>query len=154
MDIGERDLENALKFDKVPEATYSLWNNYTNFNETINNSKKRVASNKYFKLIDRNAKWLKSTRDDSLIYLNYDAYKKDLELHKNESEKYSDIKNYTTNLTFNSPLYEVSKINEDVSFAEKREAWHKNLKKDIYVAEALDVLSELKMKPQYHIVKN
>lgn len=154
MDIGERDLENALKFDKVPEATYSLWNNYANFNETINNSKKRVASNKYFKLIDNNAKWLKSTQDDSLIYLNFDAYKKDLEHHKNESAKYNEIKNYTTNLTFNSPLYEVSKINEDESFAEKREAWHKNLKKDIYVAEALDVLSELKMKPQYHLVKN
>ena len=79
LEIGERDLSNALKFDKVNPASYKLWNNYANFNEVINNSKKRVGSNKYFKLIDANAKWLKSTQDDSLIYLNLEDYKKDLE---------------------------------------------------------------------------
>tara|TARA_R110001583_G_scaffold109032_3_gene257701 strand:+ start:4135 stop:6249 length:2115 start_codon:yes stop_codon:yes gene_type:complete len=154
MDIGERDLENALKFDKVPQATYSLWNNYENFNETINNSKQRVASNNYFKLIDENAKWLKKAQDDSIIYLNFDAYKKDLESHENESAKFKEISDYTTNLTFNSPLYELPKLKEDADLADKREAWHKNLKKDIYVSEALNVLSDLKMKPQYHLVKN
>ena len=35
MEIGERDLENPLKYDKVPAATYSLWNNYENFNDVI-----------------------------------------------------------------------------------------------------------------------
>jgi len=154
MEIGERDLENPLKYDKVPAATYSLWNNYENFNDVINNSKKRIATNKYFKLIDENAKWLKKAQDDSIIYLNYDAYKKDLEFHKNESVKFSDIKNYTTNLTFSSPNYELSILKADKDLEEKRETWHKNLKKDIYVAEALNVLEDLKMKPQYHFVKN
>lgn len=154
MEIGERDLENPLKYDKVPAATYSLWNNYENFNEVINNSKKRIATNKYFKLIDENAKWLKKAQDDSVIYLNYEAYKKDLEFHKNESAKFNDIKNYTTNLTFTSPNYELSILEADKDLEVKRETWHKNLKKDIYVAEALNVLENLKMKPQYHLVKN
>ncbi|REE80574.1 carboxyl-terminal processing protease [Lutibacter oceani] len=154
MEIGERDLENPLKYDKVPAATYSLWNNYENFNEVINNSKKRIATNKYFKLIDENAKWLKKAQDDSVIYLNYEAYKKDLEFHKNESAKFNDIKNYTTNLTFTSPNYELSILEADKDLEVKRETWHTNLKKDIYVAEALNVLENLKMKPQYHLVKN
>lgn len=154
MKIGERDLENPLKFDKVPQATYTLWNKYENFNQVINQSKKRIANNNYFKLIDKNAKWLKSSQDDTLIFLNLEAYKKDLEALEKESLKYDILRDYTTNLTYQSPLYEQTLLKEDKDLADKREAWHKNLKKDIYVEEALNVLSELKIKPQYHLVKN
>ncbi|MCF6168271.1 carboxy terminal-processing peptidase [Lutibacter sp.] len=154
MNIGERDLENPLKFDKVKQANYTLWNNYENFSQTINRSKKRVSNNNYFKLIDQNAKWLKKSQDDTVIYLNYKAYKKDLEYHKNQSLKYKAIGDYTTNLTYTSPQYEKTLLQNDSDLAEKREAWHKNLKNDIYVEEALNVLSELKIKPQYQLVKN
>ncbi|UMB60364.1 carboxy terminal-processing peptidase [Lutibacter sp. A80] len=154
LEIGERDLTNPLAYDKVPEANYSLWNNYENFDSAINNSKKRVANNNNFKLINDNAKWLKDTQDDTLIYLSLDAYKKDLENNKNESIKYKSISDFTTNLTFNSPQYELSKIEADKDLADKRTAWHKNLKKDIYVDEALNVLSELKIKSKNHLVKN
>jgi carboxyl-terminal processing protease len=154
MDIGERDLHNALKFDKVNQASYSLWNNYANFNEVINNSKKRVASNKYFKLIDSNAKWLKSSQDDTIIYLNLDAYKKDLENNKTQALQFNELKDFTTNLTYTSPLYEQELIKLDKDLEEKRIAWHNSLKKDIYVEEALNVLSELKLKPNYQVVKN
>ncbi len=154
MNIGERDLENPLKFDKVPKATYSIWNNYENFYQAINNSKKRIANNNYFKLIDQNAKWLKTAQDDTLVYLNFEAYKNDLEKNKNESIKYESLRDYTSNLTYTSPLYEQPLLEKDEDLAEKREVWHKNLKKDMYVEEALNVLSELKIKPQYHLVKN
>ena len=154
MEIGERDLTNPLKYDKVPEANYTLWNKYENFNVAINNSKKRVASNNNFKLIDENAKWLKKSQDDTLIYLSLDAYQKDIEKNKDESSKFKSIRDFTTNLTFNSPLYELPIIEADKDLADKRTAWHKNLKKDIYVDEALNILNELKLKPQHHLVKN
>ncbi|PKP14031.1 MAG: tail-specific protease [Bacteroidetes bacterium HGW-Bacteroidetes-3] len=154
MEIGERDSKNALKFDKVAPANYVLWNNYENYDLTINNSKKRIENNKYFKLIDENAKWLKRSQDESLVYLNMEDYKNDLENHKNESMKYKEIGEYTSNLTYTSPFYEKPLLEADEDLAEKREAWHTNLKKDIYVEEALNVLSELKLKPQYQLVKN
>lgn len=154
MEIGERDMKYALKFDKVPAANYALWNNYENYDLAINNSKKRIENNKYFKLIDENAQWLKSSQDESLVYLNYEAYKNDLESRKNESLKYKELGEYTSNLTYTSPLYEKPLLEADKDLAEKREAWHANLKKDIYVEEALNVLSELKIKPQYQLVKN
>lgn len=154
LEIGERDLTNPLAYDKVPEANYDVWENYENFDNVISNSKKRVISNNNFKLINDNAKWLKDTQDDTLIYLSLDAYKNDIENNKNESLKYQSIKDFTTNLTFNSPQYELSKIETDKDLADKRNAWHKNLKKDIYVDEALNVLSELKIKSKNHLVKN
>ena len=154
MEIGERDSKNALKFDKVPAANYTLWNNYENYESTIDNSKKRIENNKYFQLIDENAKWLKKSRDESLVYLNFDAYKNDLESHQNESLKFKEIGKYTSDLTYTSPLYEQSLLTEDKDLAEKREAWHVNLKKDIYIDEGINVLSELKLNPQYQLVKN
>ena len=154
MDVGERDLENPLGFDKVPQVNYSLWNHYANFNAAISNSKKRVAENETFKLIDKNARWLKKAQDDTLVYLSLDAYKEDLEKHKEESQKYKAIKDYSSNLTYNSPLYEQELLPNDKDLADKREAWHRNLKKDIYLEEAINVLSELKIKPEYLLVKN
>lgn len=154
MEIGERDSKNALKFDKVAPANYALWNNYENYGLVINNSKKRIENSKYFKLIDENAKWLKSSQDDSLAYLNYAAYKNDLESRKNESLKFKDLAEYTSDLTYTSPLYEKPLLDADKDLAEKRIVWHKNLKEDIYVEEAINVLSELKIKSQAQMVKN
>ena len=45
-------------------------------------------------------------------------------------------------------------VKKDSVLKGKRLAWHKNLKKDIYMNEALNVLSELKMKKEYSIVKH
>jgi carboxyl-terminal processing protease len=154
LEIGERDLPNALKFDKVAPANYKIWNNYENFETAVNNSKIRVSNNETFKLIDENAKWLKKSQDDTLIYLNFDAYTSDIKNHKEASKKFNAIRDYSSDFTFVSPFYEESIIVLDEDLAEKREVWHKNLKKDIYVAEALNILSELKIKPSYTLVKN
>ena len=154
LEIGERDEKNALKFDKVPPANYTLWNNYDNFDQVINNSKKRIATNETFKLIDENAQWLKKSQEDTLIYLNLNAYKADIESHEAFASKFKPIRDYTSNLTFNSPLYEQPLLKADESLAEKREAWHKNLEKDIYIEESINVLNDLKIKPEYILVKN
>jgi len=154
LEIGERDEKNALKFDKVAPANYTVWDNYDNFETVINNSKKRIANNSTFKLINENAKWLKKSQDDTIIYLNMDEFKSDLKNHEETAKKFKEIRDYKTSLTYTSPLYEEALTKEDESLAEKRKAWHKNLNKDIYVEEALNVLSELKIKPNYHLVKS
>lgn len=154
LDIGERDLPNALAFDRVTPANYTVWNNYENFETVINNSKIRVSNNNTFKLIDENAQWVKNSQDDTIIYLNFDAYKTDIENHEKIAKKFEAIRNYSSDLTFISPNYEQTIITSDEDLAIKRDAWHKNLKKDIYVDEALNILSELKIKPSYLLVKN
>lgn len=155
LEIGERDETNPLPWDKIEKATYKTWDKYQNFDETVNNSKKRIASNPQFLLIDKNARWLKEGRDDTIIYLNYNAYKNDLEKRESEAKEFQPIYDYTSNLTFESPLYEQPFIEKDSILGQKRKIWHKNLSKDIYVEEALNVLAELKIKkPQLKLVKN
>ncbi len=65
MDIGERDLDHPMAWDKIPAAEYTPWEGYIDFESTIANSKKRMAANPQLKLIEENAKWLKSQQDNN-----------------------------------------------------------------------------------------
>jgi len=155
MNIGEQDYDNPLPWDQIKKANYSPWNNYSNFDDVVHNSIERINKNPQFLLIDDNAKWLKKGQDDTTIYLNYDEYKNDLEQHSKESEQFKKLSKYETNLTFNSPLYELPLIEKDTILGTKRVAWHKNLSRDIYIEEGLNVLGDLKLMTQkYQPVKD
>jgi carboxyl-terminal processing protease len=152
-EIGERDEKNPLSWDKIEPAEYTPVNVYANFHEVVNESKKRIADNPHFIIIDDNAKWLKQGRDQTLIQLNYEKFKNDIEQREKESKAFGDIALYESNLTFNSPQYELALMEQDSILAKKREIWHKNMKKDIYMEEALTVLSELEINKNL-LVKN
>ena len=152
-EIGERDEKNPLSWDKIEPAVYTPVDIYENFHEVVNESKKRIADNPHFIIIDDNAKWLKEGRDNTLVNLNYEKYKSEIEQREKESKAFDDIALYESNLVFNSPKYELPLMEQDSILAKKREIWHESLKKDIYVEEALTVLSELEIN-QNLLVKN
>ena len=154
MKFGERDLESALAWDKVQQATYSQTNSYANFNDVVYNSKERIATDTSFKLVNEYAKWLKKNQDDTSYSLNYKKFSKDSDTRKKEAKKFKSVFDYKSNLTFTSPKYEQTLSKTDKDLEDKRLAWHKNLSKDMYVSEALTVLSELKLREESKIVKN
>ena len=154
MKVGERDLDGALAWDKVPQATYSKTNSYANFADVVYNSKQRIASNTNFKLVNEYAKWLKKNQDENSYSLNYTKFFKESEVREQEAEKFKSVFEYKSNLTYSSPKYEQSLFKDNKDLADKRMAWHKNLSKDMYISEALNVLSELKLKDKTAIVKN
>jgi carboxyl-terminal processing protease len=154
MKFGERDLESALAWDKVQQANYSQTNSYANFNDVVYNSKERIATDTSFKLVNEYAKWLKKNQDDTSYSLNYKKFSKDSDTREKEAKKFKSVFDYKSNLTFTSPKYEQTLSKTDKDLEDKRLAWHKNLSKDMYVSEALTVLSELKLKDESKIVKN
>ncbi len=154
MDIGERDEENPLQWDKIAPANYTPWDDYANFNEVVNSSKLRVRNSNYFKLANKNAKWLKEQQKTSSVSLNYKTFKKDLDERIKESKSFKKLTEFNDNLKFKSPSYELPQLKKDSILAQKRANWHKSLAKDAYVNEALNILSQLKLKNQEHLVKN
>ncbi len=154
MKFGERDLDGALVWDKVKQANYVQTNSYQNFSDVIYNSKQRIASDPKFKLINDYAKWLKENQDDTSYSLNYKLFAKENEAQENAAKKFKSVFDHKSNLTFTSPKYELSLFKKDTVLKDKRLAWHKNLSKDVYVSEALNVLSELKLRNNNEIVKN
>lgn len=154
MDFGERDLEGALSWDKVPNAKYTMANSYSNFADVVNSSKERIANDTKFSLVNDYAKWLKQNQENTTYSLNYKKFFAQNELKEKEGEKFKKAFDFKSNLTFTSPNYEKNLFKSNKDLEDKRIAWHKNLSKDMYVSEALNVLSELKLKEKTEIVKN
>lgn len=154
METGERDLEGSLSWDKVSQAKYTQSNSYSNTADVIYNSKERIAGNDKFKLINEYAKWLKKNQDNTTYSLNSKIFFEESELKEKEAEKFNSIFDFKSNLTFTSPKYEQDLFKNNKDLEDKRIAWHKNLSKDMYISEALTVLSELKMNNTSRIVKN
>jgi carboxyl-terminal processing protease len=145
INIGEKDQDNPLPWDKIDAVDYELWGDYYDYDTTISKSKARMAGNAQLKLIDANAQWIKKIRDREVYSLNYNDYKKEMELNEEEAKRFEKLSQYETNLTFNSLPYELSLMKKDSILEEKRNRWHQSLSKDVYIEEALNVLNDLKM---------
>ncbi|MCK0179850.1 carboxy terminal-processing peptidase [Flavobacteriaceae bacterium S0862] len=145
IDIGEKDQDNPLPWDKIQAATYNTWGNYFDYDDTIKRSKERMEQSEQLKLIDENAKWIKKIRDNDYYPLNYQDYKAQLDTNENEAKLFDKLADYKTNLTFNSLPYELALMSQDSTLKMKRDRWHQSLSSDVYIEEALNVLNDLKM---------
>ncbi|MEN8879728.1 MAG: carboxy terminal-processing peptidase, partial [Polaribacter sp.] len=130
MKYGERDLDGALNWDKVPQAKYTQTNTYANFNDVIYNSKQRIANSENFKMVNEYAKWLKENQEDTSFSLNYKEFFTENELKEKEADQFKSVFDYKSDLTFTSPKYEKELFKNNKDLADKRVAWHKNLSKD------------------------
>jgi carboxyl-terminal processing protease len=144
--MGERDMDNAMPWDKIDPANYNVWNSNENFNQAVSNSKLRIAQNPQFKLIEDNAKWIDVKNKENTYSLNIKSFKATQEQVESEGKKYKPIADYKNNLVFKSLPYENLEMANDASLKEKRDAWHQALAKDVYVEEALNVLDDLQSK--------
>lgn len=145
IDIGERDYDNPLPYDKISPAKYEVWDGYIDYEGTINRSKDRMAKSVQLSLIDENAKWIKKNRDENIVDLNFDAYLAGINQRKEETKKFDAIDDYDNKLSYSSVPYELVQMKQDTILREKRKRWHKNLAGDIYVEEAVNVLQDLKL---------
>ncbi|HET8736764.1 MAG TPA: carboxy terminal-processing peptidase [Pricia sp.] len=150
IDLGERDQSNPLVWDKISPADYEPWGGYIDYGQTIANSKKRMANSPQINLIEENAKWIKSEQEETVISLNYDEYRKDEKQDKEKSKYFKAITDYDSHLTFESLKYEKAQFAQDSVLREKRDRWHKNLVKDVYIEEAVNVLQDLKINNLKH----
>ena len=144
VDIGEKDQDNPLPWDKIDPANYRVWDGYVNFEKTITESKERMDTNQQLQLIEQHAKWIKDQSEDSFHSLNFEEYASTAERNQEMAKRFDSIKNYKTNLTFTSLPYEEELFQNDTILKEKRDRWHSSLSKDVYVEEAIHVLADMK----------
>ena len=144
IDIGEKDQDNPLEWDEIAPANYKIWESTFDYETTIQNSKDRMDSSPEIKLIDENALWIKTMRDQSIYQLNFSKYSQDLEMKEKEAKRFDVLSEYQTDLSFESLPYERPLMEQDSVFKINRTRWHENLSKDIYMEEAINVLSDLK----------
>lgn len=144
IDIGERDYDNPLPYDKIREADYEVWSGYEGLDDIIADSQKRMDNHEQIALIEEQAKWIKAQRDKNNFPLNFQAYKQLMDENDSQAKKFDSINDYKNNLSFKSLPSEVKAFDTDEALKDKRENWHNNLQKDIYVEEAVSLLEDLR----------
>ncbi len=150
VEIGEKDIPHAMPWSKIDKSNYITWN-IPNLNQSINNSKNRVANNPVFKAIEENAKWLKQMSDDNTIFLNYKKFKNENEKLEESNKKFKKLLDYKNDLNFVILPQEKELMQKDEAYKLKKERWIEEMNKDIYLDEAISVLKDLNQNSEQNI---
>ena len=140
---GERDEKNPLKWDKIDAAFYTKWNGFKNINFITSNAQSRINSNDYHKLISKRAEWIKEQRDNKIIPLNFSSYKDYTDNNSKKNKLFESISDYSNNLNFKLLKTEKEFIMSNKELLSNRNRWHKNLKRDIFISEGINVLEQI-----------
>jgi carboxyl-terminal processing protease len=128
INIGEKDYDNPLPYDKIEPADYEVWNGYLDYEKIIKKSMERMAKSEQLRLIDENAQWIKSRRDITTVNLNYESYKNELESRIDDTKKFDAIDNYDNKLRYESLPFEIELMKQDTTLARKKKAMAQKLR--------------------------
>ncbi len=143
LESGERNDKAALQWDEIPPAVYRPVQSAPNLTELSAMSKSRIAANPTFGLIEESAVRIKKQKDDNLVSLNETAYRKEMEENNVAAKKLEEIQKKITPFDISNPKEDMEKINADSSSIAKNNDWIKNLKKDIYISETVNIINDM-----------
>ncbi len=146
VDMGEKDQDNPLSWDRITPASYKPLPQFTNYSYSVERSKQRLKENPFVALIEDQAAWIKEQQDDSHYFLDYESYENERESDKNYSDRFKKISEFESNLEFQWLPEAASNQTPNEDLIEKRERWQKSLKKDLYISEAVEILKDLSNK--------
>jgi carboxyl-terminal processing protease len=145
IDRGERELEYPMPWDEITKANYTEFTNI-NFDKLAKNSTVRVKKNEQFKAVEDFSKEYKAKKDESLVNLKLDKFRAEQKYWRDQNKKYEDIKKEIKDFAV-APLEEdiaSLKAKNDTTQIGLKNRWAKNIAKDIYIAEATNIVQEIK----------
>jgi carboxyl-terminal processing protease len=135
---GERTLSRSLKWDTIDPLTYSTWPVSYNITALQTKSRARLANNKAFSIIRKTAQRLKEQQDDSTVVLHVKKLWEDQEFLKSQKDALKKVESSSIIVSSSSPQAQLSKEETD-----KQKEWNKNIAKDLYIQESMDVLGDM-----------
>ena len=142
-EIGERYDNYALPWDQVSTSGFAPLNTL-NMSNLVNNSAKRLTQNKNYQLLLESAQWKEKLDKEEKVTLNLKEFESLMKARKEQIEKFKSLIKFNNGLNFTLHADEAKRGKTDEVFAKKSENWLKNLKRDIYLQETVNIISELK----------
>ena len=142
---GEKDEENPLAWDKIDPAMYNPWINEGSLDFISSNAQNRVNDNNYLKLISKRADWIEKQQKNKTIPLKFLTYQNYLDENKNKTKEFESLSKYSNDLNFKLLKSEKDYIMSNKELLSNRNRWHKNLTKDIYISEGVNILKQLSL---------
>lgn len=144
-EVGERYDDFALAWDKIPTAKFQKLN-YFDTKALERASASRMAKNSNYQLLLESAQWREQLDKEETITLNINKFNDLMKQRKAQIEKFKALTKFENGLKFTMFPSEIEREKKDEAFKKKSEMWVKNLKKDTYLQEAMNIIAEMKSK--------
>ncbi|SEH93276.1 carboxy terminal-processing peptidase [Epilithonimonas hominis] len=142
-EVGERFDQFALPWDKIETTSYKKLTGL-NVPQLQAELDKQLLNNNNYKMLQESAEWKEALDKEETITLNQTKFNELMKKRKAQIDKFKGLDKFNNGLKFTLHTDEAERIKKDEAFARKTENWRKNLERDFYLEETVDVLSKIK----------
>lgn len=144
IDVGEKEKEYAMSWTTIEPLDYPRWNSTaSSFDKVRRTEKTRIPNDSNFRMIDESARLLKDQREVTRYPLMLDEFRNMQKIRRDASAKYEKIGQDTLDVVILPLKDELVIMKEDSIKRASSERWHKSLRTDLYLFEALQVIGNL-----------
>lgn len=140
--IREKDNPDALPWDEIRKAEYTPWKDYGEVDEARRRSEQRIKGSASFSMIKTNAEWL-AKQNDRQYSLQLEKYRQEQKQIRQAVKQIDSLNKLTQELAIETPAQDANKFGNDTGKNERYKQWLNNLKKDIYLDEAVKVMNDM-----------
>ncbi len=144
LEIGEREQAHSMDWDEIPAISYKKWQGMPDRQMLLQASETRRASSSQWQAIEENAARLKARQDQKSYPLDLVSYQEEQKVLEEESKLFRDMFKEIEGVTASSPRQDASFIGADSVRTDRYERWYKDLQKDPYVYEVMNILGDMK----------
>jgi len=145
IEIGERELTNVMPWDEIAPANYQKWPlPIGNMEQLKQNSAARVADNEVFTKVKENSERLKKRNEQTVYSLNLEEYRETQKKLNDEAKQFDKMLEADTKLSAKTLKDDEIEFGNDSIKIASANAWHKELKKDAYLEEAVNIIQDIK----------
>lgn len=142
-EIGERRDKSALPWDQIAPLAVTRSNRVGNISSLASRSKSRLDGNEVFRVIESSARKMKAREEGKALSLNEKTYRAELAEANATNKKLEALEKAGTAIGVSSLKADEVQINRDSTTVKKNADWLKALKKDVYLAETVQVMNDL-----------
>lgn len=142
-EVGEKYNDFALAWDKIPGTNFSRQALF-NIQALQKLSTERIAKNNNYQLLLEYAQWRENQDKEKTVPLNIRKFNDLMKERKIQTEKFKSLNTLESGLKFTMYPKDIEREKNDAAFKNKSEVWVKNLQKDLYLQEAINIIGDIK----------
>jgi len=140
----EKDQPSALKWDQIPKSDYTLWRADFDWAPIEQKAEQRIEQNPSFAAIKNNTGWL-SKNVDKEYELNLDKYTQEQVTIREKVHESDSVTKLMQPMDIHPVAVDMNKFfnNPDKAKGDRYQQWLKDVQRDIYINETLNIVSDI-----------
>ena len=140
--VREKDNPDALPWDEINKSPFSAWNAGYDLKTIQQLSNQRLENDPSFKLIKENTEWL-ANQNNKHYSLQLDKYRKEQKMIRATFTQNDALMKLKNEINVAALPSEVNRWADDKNKQDRFNQWLKNLRKDIYLDQAVKVVNDV-----------